>query len=158
MENKEKFLRKKSLDLKNLPAAPPVPDAKSSRSENDPFYSLYTYKDREMAFLRSLSENIKAYDSEKQDQSQSESDRNNNKCENECMSYVMPLLNRTNCAISTALATKDSIDQLDKLYDMVKQLLTIQEQNFRMRKSLKTVEALQYLKKMDIQVSNIGFV
>lgn len=152
MENKEKSLRKKSLDLKNLPQAPPLPENNSKkRSENDPFYPLYTYKEREMAFLRSLSENIKAYDNENKDQS--ESDKNNNKCEIECHSYMMPLLNRTNCAVSTALATKDSIDQLDKLYDLVKQLLTIQEQNFRMRKSIKTVEVLQNLKTMDIQVS-----
>lgn len=167
MENKEKLLRKKSLDLKNLPAAPPLPEQPQSKStvpknDIDPFSSLYIYKDRESAFLKSLGDNLKALDCEINNENKSQeecSDRNNNHSNNssvessECYNYILPLLCRTNCSVSTVLATKESIDQLDKLYDMIKQLLTIQEQNYRMKRTLKTVETLQSLKKMEFQVS-----
>lgn len=165
--------RKKSIDVKNLPAAPEIPSelkapASPQRSinsvklESDPFSSLYTYKDREAAFLKSLSDSIRMFDSENSspcDVSNVEvsNDENKKSCEDECREYISPLLCRTQDSITTLLATKDSLDQLDNLHRIVKQLLTIQDQNYHIRKRLRTVRTLHALKSMEIQVSSSSF-
>jgi hypothetical protein len=172
---KEKVSRKKSIDVKNLPIAPELPfEAKASaslqlkvnsvvREENDPFKSLYSFKDRETAFLKSLNENIKMFDSEKtlsHDVSVTEmsNDVNKKSCEEESYEYIAPLMSRTKDSISALLATKDSLDQLDNLHRIIKQLLTVQEQNYQIRKRLRTVKTLHALKSMEIQVSLSFFV
>lgn len=156
--------------MKNLPIAPDIPETGASvspprkvlmsnaKSENDPFSSLYGFKDREAAFLKSLSESIKAFDDENSllaDVSTVEMSNESNKksCEDECRDYISPLMCRTQDSITALLVTKDSLDQLDNLHRIVKQLLTVQEQNYQIRKRLRTVKTLQALKSMEYQVS-----
>lgn len=163
--DKEKVSRKKSVG--NLPIAPACPTAETTKLppkksinvnvklENEPYSSLYGYKEREMAFLKSLNENIKSFDSENSssDANAKTCETNRKVCEDECHAYIQPLLSRTNDSITTLLATKDALDQLDSLHKIVKQLLSVQEQNYRMRRRLRTVETLTSLKAMEIQVS-----
>ena len=169
--DKEKVSRKKSVDVsRNLPIVPScpiestkVPPKKSInvnvKLENEPYSSLYGYKEREMAFLKSLNENIKSFDSENSSSDANAKvncEMNRKVCEDECHAYIQPLLSRTNDSITTLLATKDALDQLDSLHKIVKQLLSVQEQNYRMRRRLRTVETLSSLKAMEIQVSPIN--
>ncbi|XP_058451687.1 uncharacterized protein LOC131430584 isoform X2 [Malaya genurostris] len=63
------------------------------------------------------------------------------------------LLNRTGPSVAAALSTKGALDQLDRLHDLIKQLLTLQEQNMRMHWQLKNVEALRKLKLMQNSMS-----
>ena len=168
--DKEKVSRKKSVDAsRNLQIVPPCPTESTKmptkksinvnvKLENEPYSSLYGYKEREMAFLKSLNENIKSFDSENSssDANAKTCEMNRKVCEDECHAYIQPLLSRTNDSITTLLATKDALDQLDSLHKIVKQLLSVQEQNYRMRKRLKTVETLSSLKAMEIQVSSIN--
>lgn len=166
----EKLSRKKSIDVKNLPVVPDIPSEsnvsvsssqKLTKSENDPFSSLYGFKDREAAFLKSLNESIKAFDCENSvstDVSNAEMSNdahNKRSCEDECRDFISPLMCRAQDSITALLATKDSLDQLDNLHRIVKQLLTVQEQNYQIRKRLRTVKTLQALKSMEIQVSFI---
>ncbi|XP_055596472.1 uncharacterized protein LOC129746666 isoform X2 [Uranotaenia lowii] len=58
------------------------------------------------------------------------------------------LLNRTGPSVAAALSTKGALDQLDRLHDLIKQLLKLQEQNMRMHWQLKNVETLRKLKLM----------
>lgn len=158
--------RKKSIDVKNLPAAPEIPiepksPASGSHSKvlnvTDPFCTLYGFKDRETAFLKSLKENIKLFDSENSDVNtadMSNNEANKKSCEDECLEYMAPLMSRTQESITALLATKDSLDQLDHLHRIVKQLLSVQEQNYQIRKRLKVVKTIQALKSMEIQVSS----
>lgn len=156
----EGFARKKSIDV-NLPQVPQIPqDALKKSSQNDSiFNSLYGYKDRETAFNKTLNENIKAFDNEckigdiRSAEVSGEMSGNKNVCEEECREYITPLMNRTQGSISALLATKDSLDQLDSLHRIIQQLLTVQEQNYQMRKRLRTVKTLHILKEMEIQVS-----
>lgn len=163
---KERMSRKKSIDVKNLPVAPELPgESKAPASPqrkindvNDPFSALYSFKDREATFLKSLNESIKMFDSENNlscDVSTAEmsNDVNKKSCEYECHEYISPLLCRTQDSITALLATKDSLDQLDNLHRIVKQLLTVQDQNYQIRKRLRTVKTLHALKSMEIQVS-----
>lgn len=166
--DKEKASRKKSVDVsRNLPIVPACPTEAIAKMppkksinvnvklENEPYSSLYGYKEREMAFLKSLNENIKSFDSENSssDANAKACEMNRKVCEDECHAYIQPLLSRTNDSITTLLATKDALDQLDSLHKIVKQLLSVQEQNYRMRRRLRTVETLSSLKAMEIQVS-----
>lgn len=167
--DKDKVSRKKSMDVcRNLPIVPACPTESSTakmppkksinvnvKLENEP-YRLYGYKEREMAFLKSLNENIKSFDSENSssDANAKSCEMNRKVCEDECHAYIQPLLRRTNDSITTLLATKDALDQLDSLHKIVKQLLSVQEQNYRMRRRLRTVETLSSLKAMEIQVSS----
>lgn len=166
--DKERLSRKKSIDVKNLPASPDVPIDKvpsvhqrrpNIKLENDPFAVLFGFKEREMAYMKSLNDSVKAYDSDS-----NLGDANNNKngqmsgettknCEDECREFIVPLINRTQGSVTALLATRDSLDQLDNLHRIVKQLLSVQEQNYQMRKRLKIVETLHALKSMEIQVS-----
>lgn len=156
---KEKVSRKKSIDVRNLPTAPDIPgEAPASphrksnvpRLENDPFSSLYSFKEREATFLKSLNESIRQFDSEQSDAAIADMSKS---CEDECRDFISPLMSRTNESISTLLATKDSLDQLDNLHRIINKLLSAQEQNFQIRKRLRTVKTLHALKSMEIQVS-----
>lgn len=173
MEQKSKLPRKKSIiiDVKNLPSAPDIPTEPKSashqrppRSENDPLNLLYSFRERKSTFLDSLNENIKLFDTVEHGPSggcdasgnvDTMSNVTNSKTlwENECRDYIEPLMNRTQESISALLVTRDSLDQLDNLHRIVRQLLSVQEQNYLMKKRLRAVKTLQALKSMEIQVS-----
>lgn len=164
---KEKVPRKKSIDVKNLPFPPEIPfESKAQVSpgsnkiklEYDPLSPLYDFKDREAAFIKSLNESIKMFDSENSfsceaDNADLSNDVIKKNCEEECREYISPLMMRTQDSISALLTTKDSLDQLDNLHRIIKQLLSVQEQNYQIRKRLRTVKTLHALKSMEIQVS-----
>lgn len=166
---KEKMSRKKSIDVKNLPIAPEIPydpkvpsspnrKAISVKLENDPFELLYSFNNRETTFLKSLNENIKIFENENSfcsdaNNAEVSEDVNKKSCEEECHGFIYPLLSRAQESITALLATKDSLDQLDNLHRIIKQLLKVQEQNYHMRKRLRTVKTLHALKSMEIQVS-----
>jgi hypothetical protein len=141
---------------KKVPTTPVIPDLKfklfENNPENDPFGHLQGFKDREEKFLEALNESINLTDKENSDENCSKM------CEQECQDYINPLLGRTRESISTLLATRDSLDQLDNLHRLVKRLLIIQEQNFHMRKRLATVRTLQALKSMEMQVSDFSLI
>lgn len=165
--------RKKSIDITNLPEVPQIPTENSAVSRkvneiklegnNDQLVTmLNNLKDREA----SLFENIKSLDNENAEinpaaemstnftnSNINNNNKNSNVSEEECRDYVAPLMSRTQTTISTLLATKESLDQLDNLHRIIHQLLTVQEQNYQMRKRLKTVQTLNALKEMEIQVS-----
>lgn len=167
----EGMSRKKSVDVTKLPEVPQIPidtigtspKKLPPKSENDLIFgSLYGFKDRETLFYKTLSENIKIFDSESKNgsdisRSADMSSEVKNTCEEECREYITPLMNRTQGSISNLLAIKDSLDQLDSLHRIIQQLLTVQEQNYQMRKRLRTVKTLHVLKEMEIQVS-CGFL
>lgn len=119
-------------------------------NNSDPFSPLYGFKDREKSFLNSLSESVNAFESE----NSADVSNDAKSCEDECRDYISPLMLRTQNSITTLLATKDSLDQLDSLHRIISQLLSVQEQNFQIRKRLKTVKTLHALKSMEIQVSS----
>lgn len=171
-------IRKKSIVGINLPDVPQIPSQqsespstsspkklqssspKSTQNNESIFSSLYGFKDREASFYKALNENIKMFDNsdmsqsaEMSDDQQQQTSNSKQACEEECREYIMPLMNRTQGSISCLLATKDSLDQLDSLHRIIQQLLTVQEQNYQMRKRLRTVKTLQILKEMEIQVS-----
>lgn len=166
---KEKLSRKKSIDVKSLPAAPDIPvESKAPVSshrksntvnlENDPFSLLYGFKDRETAFYKSLNESINLFDSENSlssdvNTADRSNDANKKSCEDECREYIGPLMSRTQDSITALLVTRDSLDQLDNLHRIVRQLLNVQDTNYQIRKRLKTVKTLHALKSMEIQVS-----
>lgn len=168
MEQKSKLPRKKSIiDVKNLPIAPDIPTelaqkvkSRPMRSENDPFNLLLNFRERKSTFLDSLNENIKLFDAaehslpvDANNADMMSNSANKSMCEDECRDYIEPLLNRTQDSISALMATRDSLDQLDNLHRIVRQLLVVQEQNYLMRKRLRAVKTLQALKSMEIQVS-----
>jgi len=173
LRNSEKMSRKKSIDITNLPEVPQIPSENSAVSKksnalirieenNDQLVTMLTsLKERE----ESLYENVKNLDNENVEINQAaemstnitnNKNNNNNVFEEECRDYIAPLMSRTQATISTLLATKESLDQLDHLHHIIHQLLTVQEQNYQMRKRLKTVKTLNALKEMEIQVSFMG--
>lgn len=111
--------------------------------KNELFSEIISYKERENDFLNSLYETINLSDSEQA--------RKDN--ENQCNSYIHPLLDRTSNTISTLITTKNAIDQLDSLHHIVNQLLAIQERNFHLRQSIKTVQTLKAIK---INTTNVS--
>ena len=138
-------------DCKSRKKVPVIPDVLFDNNENDPVGYLQGFKDREENFFEALNESISLADKENNNMN---ADENVSKMsEEECRSYIGPLLGRTRESISTLLAAKDSLDQLDNLHRIVKRLLIIQEQNFKMRKRLATVRTLHALKSMEMQVS-----
>jgi hypothetical protein len=134
---------------------PVIPDVKlklfDNKHELDPVGYLQGFKDREEKFLDALNESINLTDKENNDANFDENA--STMTEEECRNYISPLLARTRESITTLLAAKDSLDQLDNLHRIVKRLLIIQEQNFQMRKRLATVRTLHALKSMEMQVS-----
>lgn len=156
----------------NLPQVPQLPhhssDFISSPKKLSPkgtgdesvWNKLYSYNDREASFFKTLDENIKMFDNESKtgsgsdiNQGAAEMSSEKRVCEEECREYITPLMNRTQGSITALLATKDSLDQLDSLHRIIQQLLTVQEQNYQMRKRLRTVKQLHVLKEMEIRVS-----
>lgn len=147
--------KKKSIDVTNLPAAPAIPsDSKMSTSPhlkiniNDPFSSLHGIRDREISFLNSLNESVNVFESE----NSADLSNDSKSCEDECRDYISPLTHRMQNSITALLATKDSLDQLDSLHHIIQQLLSVQQQNYMIRKRLKTVRTLHALKSMEFQV------
>lgn len=168
-------MEKEKLSRKGLPDAPELPRESSSpltpnhrrqnnwESDTDPFASLYNFREREATFFKSLNESIKMFDSENSfssDVGNANVSNGVNKisCEDECYEYILPLMSRTQSSIAALLATKDSLDQLDNLHRIVKQLLSVQEQNRQIRKRLRIVKTLHALKSMEVQVSFILLV
>lgn len=165
--------RKKSIDILNLPDVPTLPTLQegvvnkkfnNSRAENSDqlVVMLNNLKEREASFYKTLSENVKLFDSENVDINQaaemSADVTNRNICEDECREYIAPLMSRTQGTISALISTKDSLDQLDNLHRIIQHLLTAQEQNYQMRKRLRTVKTLNALKEMEFQVSFFTFI
>uniref|UniRef100_A0A182SDP1 Uncharacterized protein n=1 Tax=Anopheles maculatus TaxID=74869 RepID=A0A182SDP1_9DIPT len=71
----------------------------------------------------------------------------------ESANEFLMLLNRAGPSVAAALSTKDAIDQLDRLHELIGQFLTLQEQNMRMHWQLKNVETLRKLKLMQIAIA-----
>lgn len=145
-----------------------------SSLETDPFKRLFTYNERESQFLKLLC------DSETNSSlnrilhspvgSGGEGDSNPGpsppppsppqpplKIEGSETAFDSPndflmLLSRTGPSVAAALSTKGALDQLDRLHDLIKQLLMLQEQNMRMHWQLKNVETLRKLKLMQNSV------
>lgn len=164
----EGMSRKKSVDVSKLPEVPRIPQDPVATSQkklppksdnNDSlFCSLYGFKDRETTFYKTLNENIKIFDSESKNgsdinRSADMSSEVKSACEEECRDYITPLMNRTQGSISNLLSINNSLDQLDSLHRIIQQLLTVQEQNYQMRKRLQTVKTLHVLKELEVQVS-----
>lgn len=161
-------MEKEKLSRKGLPDAPELPNESTSpnhrrqnnwESDTDPFSTLYNFREREATFFKSLNESIKMFDSENSfsgdvGNANVSNDVNKISCEDECYEYILPLMSRTQSSIAALLATKDSLDQLDNLHRIVKQLLSVQEQNHQIRKRLRTVKTLHALKSIEIQVSS----
>lgn len=120
-------------------------DESSEIAKTDLFSEIISYKEREMDFISSLHQTINLSDSKKE--------RKDN--EIECKSYIEPLLDRTSNTISTLITTKNAIDQLDSLHNLVHQLLAIQERNFHLRQSIQTVQTLKAIKINTSKVSKI---
>lgn len=163
-------MEKEKLTRKGLPDAPELPHESTSpvtpnhrrqnnwESDTDPFSTLYNFREREATFFKSLNESIKMFDIENSfsgdvGNANVSNNANQTSCENECYEYILPLMSRTQSSIAALLATKDSLDQLDNLHRIVKQLLSVQEQNHQIRKRLRTVKTLHALKSIEIQVS-----
>lgn len=169
--DKEKLLGKKSLGRRSsLPAPPPEPHSqpvpphttpsstlphpkdrdKEKEKESsipDALKYLLGYKDREKNFLKTMDENCN-----ENSRPGTSSETNKSSDESECRSYITPLLNRSGSTVVAALATHDALDQLDKLYGLLHQLLSIHEQNNRMRRNVRDLETLYGLKKMQLKV------
>lgn len=170
---KEKASRKKSSEkyAATLPIPPPDPLASDLP---EAFKRIIGYKEREMSFFKSLRETIqlenKKVNTKRQnsggsiggitndmDDGANKSDFTSANLTEECDNYMMPLLKRTGPSISAALVTEGAIDQLDKLHGILEQLLHMQEQNYKLRRSTRDIETLHGLKKLQKQVSLLFF-
>nr|XP_029723670.1 uncharacterized protein LOC109432051 isoform X2 [Aedes albopictus] len=141
--------------------------------ETDPFKRLFTYNERESLFLKLLCD---SYTSSSLNRilhspvggSGGEGDTGGTgssvppptlKIEgSEAAAFDSPneflmLLNRTGPSVAAALSTKGALDQLDRLHDLIKQLLTLQEQNMRMHWQLRNVEMIRKLKLMQNSIN-----
>ncbi|XP_021694146.1 uncharacterized protein LOC5565140 isoform X2 [Aedes aegypti] len=146
------------------PSEPPTAD---SSLETDPFKRLFTYNERESMFLKLLcdsdtSSSLNRILHSPVGSSGGEGDSSAPgssappqpiKIEGSEAAFDSPneflmLLNRTGPSVAAALSTKGALDQLDRLHDLIKQLLTLQEQNMRMHWQLKNVEMIRKLKLM----------
>lgn len=153
--NKEKLSHKKSSEP--LPKPPPDPSIKTPVKElTEPFKRIVGYKDREREYLNFL-KMIRIDDCSAgavggiQQCDSTESMKNLYAAE--CEDYVMPLINRTGPSVAAALATEGALDQLDKLHGLLHQLLSMQEQNSRMRRNVSNLQVLTGLKRMHRRVS-----
>lgn len=150
------------------PSEPPTAD---SSLETDPFKRLFTYNERESMFLKLLcdsdtSSSLNRILHSPVGSSGGEGDSSAPgssappqpiKIEGSEAAFDSPneflmLLNRTGPSVAAALSTKGALDQLDRLHDLIKQLLTLQEQNMRMHWQLKNVEMIRKLKLMQSSV------
>ncbi|XP_053698723.1 uncharacterized protein LOC128745668 [Sabethes cyaneus] len=131
----------------------------------DPFKRLFTYTERESLFLKLLCDNDSASSlnknllptvgtitasgtAEGRTISDSTSTLESTEAPFDSPNDFLMLLNRTGPSVAAALSTKGALDQLDRLHDLIKQLLTLQEQTMRMHWQLKNVETLRKLKLM----------
>uniref|UniRef100_A0A182RSX4 Uncharacterized protein n=1 Tax=Anopheles funestus TaxID=62324 RepID=A0A182RSX4_ANOFN len=147
-----------------------------SYTETDPFKRLFTYREREAQFLRLLcecdpgqdagirkppgpgthSQSLPASGGAKEAVSSvsvSSDVMGRNEPGFESANEFLMLLNRAGPSVAAALSTKDAIDQLDRLHELIGQFLTLQEQNMRMHWQLKNVETLRKLKLMQISIA-----
>ncbi|XP_053657916.1 uncharacterized protein LOC128706996 [Anopheles marshallii] len=149
-----------------------------SYAETDPFKRLFTYREREAQFLRLLCESDPAQDvgaggapprkppgpGHAQPGSGNAKEgvpgvagasdvMGRNEPGFESVNEFLMLLNRAGPSVAAALSTKDAIDQLDRLHELIGQFLTLQEQNMRMHWQLKNVETLRKLKLMQISMA-----
>lgn len=144
--DKEKSTRKKSTD-KFADAAHALPDPPPDPRQElpDAFQRIAGFQQRQEAFLKTLSATVLA-----------ESGTNGVDGVDlaaECDEYIKPLLARTGPSISAALVTEGAIDQLDKLHGILEQLLDMQAQNYRLRRSTRDVDTLVALKQSQLRVS-----
>lgn len=156
--NKEKLSSKKSLEP--LPKPPPDPSIKPVKELTEPFKRIVGYKDREREYLNFL-KNIRMDDSAGAVGGIPQCDSTEsmkNLYAAECEDYVMPLINRTGPSVAAALATEGALDQLDKLHGLLHQLLSMQEQNSRMRRNVSNLEVLTGLKRMHRRVSSTQLI
>ncbi|XP_049530622.1 uncharacterized protein LOC125948512 isoform X2 [Anopheles darlingi] len=141
------------------------PSCDASYLETDPFKRLFTYKEREAKFLRLLCEESEppGSTSRKVDSTdgqpvppvikeQSDGVGSSEPGFESATDFLM-LLNRAGPSVAAALSTKDAIDQLDRLHELIGQFLTVQEQNMRMHWQLKNVETLRKLKLMQSAIA-----
>ncbi|XP_035896152.1 uncharacterized protein LOC118505032 isoform X2 [Anopheles stephensi] len=146
-----------------------------SYTETDPFKRLFTYREREAQFLRLLCESEPPPPQDAGSgtggttkkppgpgHSQSLPTTGSAGCPKETAANepgfesaneFLMLLNRAGPSVAAALSTKDAIDQLDRLHELIGQFLTLQEQNMRMHWQLKNVETLRKLKLMQIAIA-----
>lgn len=147
-----------------------------SYAETDPFKRLFTYREREAQFLRLLCEGDPATavqdgggvgckkppgpchsqslpgSNAKEPDTPDAPTLGRNEPGFESANEFLMLLNRAGPSVAAALSTKDAIDQLDRLHELIGQMLTLQEQNMRMHWQLKNVETLRKLKLMQLAV------
>uniref|UniRef100_A0A182IVA9 Uncharacterized protein n=1 Tax=Anopheles atroparvus TaxID=41427 RepID=A0A182IVA9_ANOAO len=134
--------------------------------ETDPFKRLFTYKEREAQFLRLLCEGDANWRSTAAGAQQPDPTLAKDAASGaggmravpaepgfESANEFLMLLNRAGPSVAAALSTKDAIDQLDRLHELIEQFLTLQEQNMRMHWQLKNVETLRKLKMMQIAIA-----
>uniref|UniRef100_A0A182QW35 Uncharacterized protein n=1 Tax=Anopheles farauti TaxID=69004 RepID=A0A182QW35_9DIPT len=141
-----------------------------SYAETDPFKRLFTYREREAQFLRLLCESDpvsaaspgggKKLPVHSQSLPGGEATKDGAATVAvtaepgfESVNEFLMLLNRAGPSVAAALSTKDAIDQLDRLHELIGQFLTLQEQNMRMHWQLKNVETLRKLKLMQIAIA-----
>lgn len=141
--DKDKAPRKKSADKFAGPWPPPPPDPLAEQPAA--FRRLSGFHDRQAAFRQTLAATIRAESGDDGLRAAS--------LTAECDEYIQPLLARTGPSISAALVTEGAIDQLDKLHGILGQLLDMQAQNYRLRRSTRDVETLVELKRSQMRVS-----
>ncbi|XP_040157028.1 uncharacterized protein LOC120896726 isoform X1 [Anopheles arabiensis] len=148
-----------------------------SYAETDPFKRLFTYREREAQFLRLLcegdpstavqdgggvgckkppgpchSQSLPGSNAKEPDTPDAPTLGRNEPGFESANEFLM-LLNRAGPSVAAALSTKDAIDQLDRLHELIGQMLTLQEQNMRMHWQLKNVETLRKLKLMQLAMA-----
>lgn len=174
---KEKTTRKKSYEkyssspLGALPVPPPDPSSSARTDLPEAFRRIIGYEEREAAFLRSLQATIDeenrlgACDALNNYDNSSEGAVGGGGdggacCEEtlaqECDAFIRPLLARSGPSISAALVTEGAIDQLDKLHGILENLLSMQEQSYRLRRCTRDVDTLAGLKTMQMQVRTLS--
>ncbi|XP_052867523.1 uncharacterized protein LOC128273569 [Anopheles cruzii] len=146
--------------------SPPC-DSYGGYHETDPFKRLYTYREREAQFLRLLCDNEPACRQTAAaaaaaaaaapavpagEQQEKDAWLGADPGFESANDFLM-LMNRAGPSVAAALSTKDAIDQLDRLHELIGQFLTVQEQNMRMAWQLKNVETLRKLKLMQIAIA-----
>lgn len=148
--DKEKSTRKKSTDkFTAVDAAHALPDPPPDPRHELPeaFQRISGFQQRQEAFLKTLSATVLV---------ESGTDGNDGiDLAAECDEYIKPLLARTGPSISAALVTEGAIDQLDKLHGILEQLLDMQAQNYRLRRSTRDVDTLVALKQSQRRVSGM---
>lgn len=160
--------RKRSAEYKKekLPTPPPDPQQAQACAdppemsppeddvETDPFRRLLTYGDRESQFLKLLCDSDTSSSLHRIFHAASEEDPGAGAdAAFDSPNDFLMLLNRTGPSVAAALSTKGALDQLDRLHDLIEQLLSLQEQNMRMHLHLRTMETFRKQKLLQNWVS-----